>query len=133
MWQTLSQTMAARHLTESITDDCLIKAQQVQKEIKRVKIMDDNWGFWKLFKAWQFFKVSSVVCNFQTYFFVTKQWFCHLQAISPLTLSQFLAFTCLGKDVKTKYIFEKPDLESIKVIIFILNFIFYRYQSFYYL
>ena len=37
--------MAARHLTESITDDCLIKAQQVQKEIKRVKIMDDNWGF----------------------------------------------------------------------------------------
>ena len=60
------QTVAAGHLTESIIDECLIKTQQVQKEIKRVKIMDEHWGFWKLvFKAWQFFKVFSVVCNFQ--------------------------------------------------------------------
>ena len=51
LWQTLSQTVAAGHLTESITDDCLIKTQQVQKEIKRVKIMDEHWGFLKLFKA----------------------------------------------------------------------------------
>lgn len=118
--------MAAGHLTESITDDCLIKTQQVQKEIKRVKIMDEHWGFLKLFKAWQFFKVFSVVCNFQNmclgnlFFFVPEQWFCHLQAISPLISSQFLALTSYGKDVKTNYIFEKPELEGTKVIIFIL-------------
>ena len=45
LWQTLSQTVAAGHLTESIIDECLIKTQQVQKEIKRVKIMDEHWVF----------------------------------------------------------------------------------------
>lgn len=135
LWQTLSQTVAAGHLTESITDDCLIKTQQVQKEIKRVKIMDEHWGFWKLFKAWQFFKVFSVVCNFQNmclgnlFFLSQSSDFVIYKQFLPLYQANFLPLLLTEKMLKQTISLKNQNWKVLKLL-FLYYFIFLSIPEF---
>lgn len=135
LWQTLSQTVAAGHLTESITDDCLIKTQQVQKEIKRVKIMDEHWGFLKLFKAWQFFKVFSVVCNFQNmclgnlFFLSQSSDFVIYKQFLPLYQANFLPLLLTEKMLKQTISLKNQNWKVLKLL-FLYYFIFLSIPEF---
>lgn len=135
LWQTLSQTVAAGHLTESITDDCLIKTQQVQKEIKRVKIMDEHWGFLKLFKAWQFFKVFSVVCNFQNmclgnlFFLSQSSDFVIYKQFLPLHQANFLPLLLTEKMLKQTISLKNQNWKVLKLL-FLYYFIFLSIPEF---